>query len=213
MNLLPQNGWLVFANSWNPNGSIKTGKKRILPSRSPLNIVQLSATYRLTLSMAFGSGGGMAKQTPGKVLVAPSEEITFQLLLSEKDFRVNFSSLEIEPYTAKTMETHCKSQLMNCKDVFNPLFRNYWGIWRRSGLHLVSLPVAQGHHRDGFVGGSAAQLQRRNGCTPSPQVGQLLLRSVDSIFLHLERNKAIIMEECPNPILICVFWGRPVMGQ
>ena len=47
-----------------------------------------------TLSMASESGGGMVKQTPGKVLVFPSGETTAQFSMSELDFRVNLSSLD-----------------------------------------------------------------------------------------------------------------------
>lgn len=43
--------------------------------------------------MASGSGGGIWKQAPGKVLVAPSVEITSQFSVSELDFKVNFSPL------------------------------------------------------------------------------------------------------------------------
>lgn len=57
---------------------------------------QLCITYRSTLSMASGSGGGTWKQTPGKVFVFPSVEITSHLSLSELDFRVSFSPLDRE---------------------------------------------------------------------------------------------------------------------
>lgn len=57
---------------------------------------QLRITYRSTLSMASGSGGGTWKQTPGKVFVFPSVEITSHLSLSELDFRVSFSPLDRE---------------------------------------------------------------------------------------------------------------------
>ena len=50
-------------------------------------------SYMSTLSMASGSGGGMMKQTPGKVLVVPSGDTTIQFSMSELDFRVNLSSL------------------------------------------------------------------------------------------------------------------------
>ena len=51
-------------------------------------------SYMSTLSMASESGGGMVKQTPGKVLVFPSGETTAQFSMSELDFRVNLSSLD-----------------------------------------------------------------------------------------------------------------------
>lgn len=59
---------------------------------------QLCITYRSTLSMASGSGGGIWKQTPGNVFVEPSAETMSHFSMSELDFRVNFSALDRESY-------------------------------------------------------------------------------------------------------------------
>lgn len=47
--------------------------------------------YRSTVAIASGSGGGIRKQTPGKVLVAPLLVNTSQFSTSEFDLRVNLS--------------------------------------------------------------------------------------------------------------------------
>lgn len=48
--------------------------------------------------MASGSGGGIWKQAPGKVIVAPSVEVTSQFSVSELDFKVNFSPLDRDAF-------------------------------------------------------------------------------------------------------------------
>lgn len=68
-------------------------------------MIQIHSTHRSTLSMASGSGGGIWKQTPGKVFVTPLEEVTFQFSVSEFDFRVNFSPLDKDSYTVSINST------------------------------------------------------------------------------------------------------------
>lgn len=62
-------------------------------------------------------------------------------------------------------------------------------IQLKCGLHLVGFPVTQGLHSYGPVGGDATQLQRRDGGTPTYQVGQQLLTVLDSLFFSLGRKK------------------------
>ena len=107
--------------------------------------------YRSTLLMASGSGGGIWKQTPGKVLVAPSVEMRFQLS-SEFVFRVSFSPLARESWIMiiTTNKAHVRQFRRETAVCF------FFVSDKASKLHLVCLPVTQRLHCDRSVGGDAS---------------------------------------------------------
>lgn len=80
-------------------------------------MIQIHSTHRSTLSMASGSGGGIWKQTPGKVFVTPSGQVMFQFSLSEFDFRVNFSPLDKDTCTVMINTTSKETAVCMNKNI------------------------------------------------------------------------------------------------
>lgn len=121
-------------------------------------IIQSCITYRSTLSMASGSGGGIWKQTPGKVFVFPSAEMTSQFSMSELDFRVNFSPLTRVAYMITTKTTHAqrfRQETSGCMNYILAASLPYNNL----KLRRSTLSVSQSH-RDSTVMGLLGLLRR-----------------------------------------------------
>lgn len=136
----------------------------------------ICSLYLSTVSMASGSGGGIMKHAPGRVLVFPPVVWSFQFLKSALESNFIFS-----PRFTISWNGHYDKVNINII-----IFLNFLSLpWP----HLCVHPVAQGHSSGEFGGLKSAWLQRHDISALLPEGSQALFIPPDRWLISLKTLK------------------------